>query len=158
MRFDRHPHRVEPYQWTPKKLALAASKPERQRRKEQKRLPLLAELIPAAPVFDLQAEQAARDAAHVRSIQATRNLEAKHWRQGRAMYFATDEPTRARIRADWMAWRGPARPGYFIYLVEVATGVYEARAQIARQKYADLHKRIAAELEAQASAQGALPL
>ena len=120
MRFDRHPHRVEPYRWTPRKLALAASRPERQRRKEQERLPLLAELLPPAPVFDAQTERRARDAAHERSIQTMHDLEAKHWRHGRAMYFAADEPTRARIREKWLAWRGPATPGYFIYVVEVA--------------------------------------
>ena len=57
MRFDRHPHRVEPYRWTARKLARAASKPERQRRKEH---------------------------------QTMRDLMAKHWRHGRALYFAAD--------------------------------------------------------------------
>lgn len=158
MRFDRHPHRVEPYQWTARKLALAASKPERQRRKEQERLPLLADLVPAAPAFDLEAEQRARDAAHVRSIQTMRDLEAKHWRRGRALYFSADLATRERIRARWLAWRGPAKPGYFIYVVEVETGEYEARAERMRRRNAELRRTILVQLEAEAAAQGTLCL
>ncbi|HEP8974325.1 TPA: hypothetical protein VDU83_006754 [Pseudomonas aeruginosa] len=158
MRFDKHPHRVEPYRWTPRKLAMAASKPERQRRKEQERLPLLADQIPPAPAFDLEAEQAAREAAHVRSIQTMRDIDAKHWRHGRALYFAADEATRARIRADWMAWKGPAKPGYFIYVVEVATGAYEARMREGRERDRALRRRIAEELAAEAAAQGRLCL
>lgn len=158
MRFDRHPHRVEPYRWTARKLALAASKPERQRRKEQDRLPLLAEFVPPAPAFDLEAEQRARDAANARSIQTMRDLDAKHWRHGRAIYFQADAPTRERIRAKWLAWRGPATPGYFIYVAEVETGQYEARAQRARDRNAELRRAIYAQLEAEANAQGALDL
>jgi len=156
MRFDRHAHRVEPYRWTARKLALAASKPERQRRKEQERLPLLATLQPPAPAFDLEAEQRARDVGHARSIQTMRDLEAKHWRKGRSLYFAADPATRKRIRANWLAWTGPARPGYFIYVVEVATGAYEARAQFLRLKYAELRRSVAAQLDAELSAQGRL--
>lgn len=158
MRFDRHPHRLEPYRWTARKLALAASRPERQRRKEQERLPLLASLQPPAPApaFDLEAEQRARDAAHARSIQTMRDLQAKHWRHGRALYFAADPATRARIQANWLAWTGPAKPGYFIYVVEVATGAYEARAQRMREKYAALRRTIATQLDAELAAQGRL--
>ncbi len=65
MRFDRNPHRVAPYLWTAGKLALAASKSERQRRREQRRLPLLADLVLPAPAFDLEAEQRARRRALV---------------------------------------------------------------------------------------------
>lgn len=158
MRFDRHPHRVEPYRWTARKLALAASKPERQRRKEQERLPLLAELMPPAPAFDLEAEQRARDAAHIRSIQTMRDLDAKHWRHGRRIYFAADVATRERIRAKWLAWRGPATPGYFIYVAEVETGEYEARAQLARERNAELRRAIHVQLEAEANAQASLSL
>lgn len=158
MRFDRHPHRVEPYRWTARKLALAASKPERQRRREQERLPLLAELVPPAPAFDLEAELRARDAAHVRSIQTMRDLDAKHWRHGRTLYFAADIATRERIRANWLAWKGPATPGYFIYVVEVATGEYEARADRARERNAALRRTIYAQLNAEANAQASLSL
>lgn len=158
VRFDRHPHRVEPYRWTPRKLALAASRPERQRRKEQQRLPLLAELVPPAPVFDAAAEQRARNAAHVRSIQTMRDMDAKHWRKGRALYFAADEPTRQRIRDKWLAWRGPAKPGYFIYAVEVETGEYEARAQRARARDAEMRFTIWAQVAAETDAQGRLCL
>ena len=35
-------------------------------RLDQERLPLLADLVPPAPTFDVEAEQRARDAAHVR--------------------------------------------------------------------------------------------
>lgn len=158
MRFDRHPHRVEPYRWTARKLALAASRPERQRRKEQQRLPLLANLVPAAPAFDLEAERRARDAAHARSIQSMRDLAARHWRRGRCLYFAADQAIRERIRADWLAWRGPATPGYFIYVVEVATGAYEARLQRLREQDAGLRRRIAEQFAAEMALQTPLDL
>lgn len=158
MRFDRHPHRVEPYHWTARKIALAAGKPERQRRKEQERLPLLAELVPPAPAFDFAAERHKRDAAHCRSIQTMRNLEARHWRRGRALYFSADLATRERIRAKWLQWVGPAKPGYFIYVVEVETGEYEARARLICQQDAELRQRIYAQLAAEAAAQASLNL
>lgn len=93
---------------------------------------------------------------HARSIQTMRDLQAKHWRKGRSLYFAADPVTRQRIRTNWLAWTGPARPGYFIYVVEVATGAYEARAQFLRQKYAELRGSIAAQLDAELAAQGRL--
>lgn len=158
MRFDRHPHRVEPYRWTARKIALAASRPERQRRKEQERLPLLADLVPPAPAFDLEAERRARDASNIQSIQTMRDLDARHWRKGRSIYFAADAATRERIRAKWLAWRGPATPGYFIYVAEVETGEYEARAQLARERNAELRRAIRAQLDAEAGAQASLSL
>lgn len=158
MRFDRHAHRVVAYEWTPRKLALAASKPERQRKKEQDRLPLLADLIEPAQAFNLEAEKAARDAAHAKSIQAMRDLDAKHWRRGRALYFAADLATRERIKAKWLDWKGPAKPGYFIYVVEVETGAYEARSAAARERDAQALREILEKMMAEESAQGKLCL
>lgn len=158
MRFDRHPHRVAPYEWTPRKLALAASKSERQRKKEQDRLPLLADFIEPAPAFDLEAEKAARDIAHAKSIQAMRDIDAKHWRRGRALYFAADLATRERIKAKWLEWKGPAKPGYFIYVVEVETGAYQARAEAARERDANLRRGILEQVRIEQLAQGKLCL
>ena len=65
---------------------------------------------------------------------------------------------RERIRAKWLAWRGPATPGYFIYVAEVETGEYEARAQLSRERNAELRRTIHAQLAAEANAQASLSL
>lgn len=132
MRFDRYPCRLSPFAWTPRKLAMASSKAERERAREQARLPLLADQVPPAPRFDLAAETAARQIQHDRSLQSQRDFTARVWRAARRDYFNAGAEVRSEIRSQWLAWRGPATCLYFRYVVDVATGVQQQRVEASR--------------------------
>lgn len=132
MRFDRYPCRPGAFAWTPRKLAMASSKAERERAHEQARLPLLADLLPPAPRFDLAAETAARQIQHDKSLQSQRDFTARVWRAARRDYFNASAEVRCEIRSQWQAWRGPATCLYFRYVVDVATGVQQQRVEASR--------------------------
>lgn len=155
MRFERRP-KAEGYVWTRRKLRAYLKRDERRRKKLDQDYPLLgAELLAgeALPV-EPDLERAARDAANRASDQRLRDLDARHWRHGRAMYFACDPVTRAAIRRAWKAWRGPAKATMLIYVVEQHNGVSEAR----RKRYAAEQAAFVAKIRDAEDMQGNLNL
>lgn len=153
MRFHPLP-RYEALNWTPRKQALAASRPARELAKARAALPLLADQLPEPAPVDLDALAARRQALLAASEARMRAMTARHWRAARRDYFAATEVQRAAIRAAWAAWRGPLTALYFRYVVDVHTGVVEARSQAFRRREAE---RRAAAAEAVAR-QGVLQL
>lgn len=132
MRFDRREKPPE-FKWTARKLALFRSRAARRKAKLEKDYPLFADQIPLPPAISEADEAARRQAASVRTEQRYRDLMAAHWRHGRRQYFACDVDLRGQIRQAWVTWRGPATPGYFIYVVEQHNGKAAERTRNAAQ-------------------------
>ncbi|AKM45364.1 hypothetical protein NL30_36620 [Burkholderia contaminans] len=128
MRFDRTV-RYEAYVWTPRKEQAFLNRHKRVARKLERDCPLFADQLAPAPETDVEAEKALRIARARNSEQRMRDHDASVWRKGRASYFACDPEIRARIMAEWRAWRGPAKPFYFIYVVEKHNGVADERTR-----------------------------
>lgn len=152
MRFDRLP-RYEPLTWTPRKQALALSRPARELAKARQALPLLADQLEEGPAVCLDEVADSRQRFLDQAERRMRDLLAQHWRKARAAYFASSSVQRDAIRRAWSAWRGPLRPLYLLYLVEQETGAAEARNKALRARD---EARLAAAIE-QLSRQGALP-
>jgi uncharacterized protein YbdZ (MbtH family) len=133
MRFDRR-EKPPQFSWTARKLALFRSRAARRKAKLDKDYPLFADQIPIPPALSEADEAARRQADLIRTEQRWRDLMAAHWRHGRRQYFACDVDLREQIRQAWVAWRGPATPGYFIYVVEQHNGKAAERARIAAQE------------------------
>ncbi|AOJ10056.1 hypothetical protein [Burkholderia mayonis] len=148
MRFDRKV-RYEDYVWTRRKELAFLNRHKRVAQKLERDYPLFADQIAPAPETDVDAEKARRMERARADEQVMRDLDACHWRTGRALYFACDPETRARIMAEWRSWRGPAKPTYFIYVVEKHNGVGEERRRRIREEDAALRARIAQALNAQ---------
>lgn len=146
MRFDKS-RKAEPFVWTPRKAAMALSKPAREQARLQATHPLLAGILPVRSAeVDLAREAEQRQASWARTEATMRALDARCWRAARRDYFAAPEDQRARIRGAWLQWRGPATPLYFRYLVDVHTGERAKRDAAARARDAELLARIRARL------------
>lgn len=148
MRFDRKV-RYEEYVWTRRKELAFLNRHKRVAQKLQRDYPLFADQIAPAPKTDVDSEKARRMKRAREGEQAMRDLDARHWRAGRASYFECDPETRARIMAEWRGWRGPAKPTYFIYVVEKHNGVGEERQRRIREDAAALRARLAPILHSQ---------
>jgi hypothetical protein len=66
-------------------------------------------------------------------------------------YFACSVEVRAMVTDAWRRWRGPAQPGYFVYVLERHNGVAEQKARQRDAERAELHARIKRDLSAQAA-------
>ena len=121
MLFQRCP-RFEKITFTDRKKAAA----ERRQRKQLMRYPLIADQLPSEPV-DFEKEEERRNTQARVAEHRMRDLFAKHWRHGRAQFFAASPATRGVIREAWKGWAGPRTPTSFIYVVEAANGVAAAR-------------------------------
>lgn len=145
MKFKRM-ERFERATWTKRKLALATSKPERVSQKLHNDYPLIADQLPVPKAFDADAElarrQALQDSAQVRQ----RAHEARCWRAARGNFFRATPEQQEAIRSAWRAWRGPLTAFYFGYVVDVATGEYEARCKSARDRERELTLAIRAQV------------
>jgi hypothetical protein len=143
MRFDRRP-RLEGIEWTARKEAAFLSRHECVAKRLQRDIPLFADQHQPEPATqsDVEAERERRQRAAYASGKTMRDLDAKHWRQGRAAYFACAPEMRAAIREKWRAWRGPANAGCFIYVVEQINGDAERRWQQHLQRRRALIERI----------------
>jgi len=148
MKFDRTP-RYGDFEWTARKLAAAQTRGQRRLQSEAKRVPLLADQLAQPKSFDADAERAARNADSHRAEKNIRDLDAKHWRHGRAMYQRATPEQQAAIRAAWLAWTGPRRPGYYIYVVELHTGVQEQRSLKFKAEERAMKQRIWHQITAQ---------
>jgi len=129
MRFTRR-ERYQPIDFNQRRQAAFARKQQR----EQARYPLFGEHIQAEQ-HDATEEITRRQRRADRLERTMRELDARHWRHGRRMYFAQPETVRAVIRARWEAWVGPTSPTYYIYVVESVTGEGERRSAAARAAY-----------------------
>ncbi|THJ46736.1 hypothetical protein E9536_39520 [Burkholderia sp. LS-044] len=148
MRFDRKV-RYEDYVWTRRKELAFLNRHKRVAKKLERDCPLFADQLAPAPETDVDAEKARRVKQAREDEQVMRDLDARHWRAGRASYFACDPETRARIMAEWRGWRGPAKPTYFIYVVEKHNGMGEERRRRNREENAALRARLAPLLNSQ---------
>lgn len=153
MRFHPLP-RYEGFNWTPRKQALAASRPARELAKARAALPLLVDQLPEPAPVDLDALAARRQTLLAAADARMRALTARYWREARRDYFAATQAQRAAIHAAWAAWRGPLTALYFRYVVDLHTGVVEARSQAFRLREGE-RRAVAAESVAR---QGVLQL
>jgi hypothetical protein len=150
MRFDRRP-RVEGLTWTARKEAAYLRRHKRAQEKIDRAYPLFVHQFVPAPVNDVDAEKERRERMALAGDQRMRNLEAKHWSEGRAAYFACEPSVRGQIISEWTRWRGPARAGYFIYVVEKHSGAAEERERQYRDRVAKLRAQIEKQLDTECS-------
>jgi len=148
MRFDRTV-RYEDYIWTRRKELAFLNRHKRVAQKLERDYPLFADQLAPAPETDVDAEKALRVDRARKSERRMRDLDASQWRAGRASYFACDPQTRVRLMAEWRAWAGPAKPQYFIYVVEKHNGVGDERTRRMRERDAELREQLLPVLEAQ---------
>ena len=128
MRFTRYA-RSEPFTWTPKKLSAAKSKPARQAVKLEQQYPLLAAVLEAPAAFDLNVETERRMHGISGHEQNLRDFHARVWRESRRDYFAAMQTQRCEIRKAWAGWSGPTASTYYRYMVDLHTGVMDARSK-----------------------------
>jgi hypothetical protein len=153
MRFERRP-RAEGYTWTSRKEAAYLQRHKRVAKRIERDIPLFADQYAPEPETDIDAEKARREKMAINGDQSMRDLEARHWRKGRAAYFACSPEIRARISAEWNRWTGPLRGSYFIYVLEKHTGEAERR-----RLYFENERRVLVDrLHQELNAQTALPL
>ncbi|WP_175657508.1 hypothetical protein [Burkholderia ambifaria] len=141
MRFDRTV-RYGDYVWTRRKEQAFLNRHKRVAQKLERECPLFADQLAPAPETDVDAEKALRIDTARQSEQLMRDLDARQWRAGRASYFACEPEIRAQIMAEWRAWRGPATPLYFIYVVEKHNGVGEERTRRMRERDAEIREEV----------------
>ncbi|MFM0386902.1 hypothetical protein [Paraburkholderia dipogonis] len=110
MRFDRR-LRFEPLTWTARKEVAYLGRHKRAQAKIDREYPLFAHQFVPEPLNDVEVEKERRERMALAGEQRMRDLEAKHWREGRAAYFACEPAVRQQIIAEWTGWRGPARAG-----------------------------------------------
>lgn len=148
MRFDRR-RRLTGSTWTKRKEAAYLQRHKRVALRIERDVPLFADQYEPQPDTDVEAEKARRDRRATEGEQTMRNLDAKHWRKGRAAYFACEPEMRARITEEWNRWRGPLRATYFIYIVEKHNGEAERRRQYYDEQHRKLLERILPDLNSQ---------
>lgn len=153
MRFTRYA-RYEDFDWTPRKLAMARSKPDRQQKKVEERFPLLASILPPPAAFDEEAERARRRERLRKTEIDQRARLARLWRACRRDFFAASEEQKDLIRQAWATWAGPTTGLYYRYVVDLHTGIVDARSAAFRQQ----EQQRLNDLLQRARAQGSLDL
>lgn len=148
MRFDRTP-KVEGLRWTPRMQALHLSRQNRARDRIERAYPLFSDQIEVALALSVDEERERRERLLYQSEQRMRDLYAQQWRRLRREYFACTPDVRARIMEAWKAWRGPARPVCFAYVIEQHNGVGEEKSRRYREREAAMIARIDAARAAQ---------
>ena len=113
---------------------------ERRQRTQAMRYPLIADQLPSGPV-DFAAEEERRNTQARAAEQRMRDLFAKHWKHGRAQFSVTSPEVREVIRKAWRAWTGPRTPTNYIYVVEEANGVADARRAVINARDSERHKK-----------------
>lgn len=150
MRFTRYA-RYEDFDWTPRKLAMARSKPQRLQKKVEEQFPLLAALLPPPPSFDEEGELTRRRERNRKTEIDQRARLARLWRDCRRDFFAATEEQKELIRKAWAEWRGPTTASYLRYVVDLHTGVHEARSVLFRQREERSRIELLKRLRAQAT-------
>ncbi|MGF6960629.1 hypothetical protein QFZ97_006741 [Paraburkholderia youngii] len=141
MRFDRTP-KVEGLRWTSRMQALHLSRQDRAREKIERAYPLFSDQIEVPQAVSVDEERERRERLLYQSEQRMRDLYAQQWRRLRREYFACTPDVRARIMEAWKAWRGPANPVCFAYVIEQYNGVGEEKSRRHREREAAMITRI----------------
>lgn len=150
MRFERR-RRSEGYEWTARKESAYLNRHKRVAKRIERDIPLFADQYAPIPETDIDAEKTRREKMSRDSEQTMRDLDAKHWRHGRASYFACSPEVRALINAEWNVWRGPLRAGYYIYIVEKHSGEAERRRVECEKRSLEIRNRVLKDIDAQIS-------
>ncbi|OLL27205.1 hypothetical protein BTH42_34140 [Burkholderia sp. SRS-W-2-2016] len=148
MRFDRTP-KVEGLRWTSRMQALHLSRQDRARQKIERAYPLFSDQIETPQALSVDEERQRRERLLYQSEHRMRDLYAQQWRRLRREYFACTPDMHARIMEAWKAWRGPARPVCFAYVIEQHNGVGEEKSWRYREQEAAMVARIDAARAAQ---------
>ncbi len=143
--------RPEQFTWTARKLAAAKSKPDRKALQQDQQYPLLVGLLPTPAPFDQQAETERRRLVDLKQISTMRDFHAGVWKAARRDFFAADHDQKHAIRTAWRDWTGPRTSTYFRYLVDLHTGVMEARSIAFRAREREQRAIVVAVIRAQAS-------
>lgn len=141
-RFGRH----HPVDFNARRQAAFARKQQR----ERDRYPLFAEHV-AAEQHSAQEELTRRQRRSDRLEATTRSMQARLWRQKRAVYFSLSAELRAEVRAKWLAWTGPTTAFYFAYIVDNASGEAARRAEVSRAHSLEIRRRVLASMPEQAA-------
>lgn len=122
MIFKRRPKYPE-LQFSDRQIKAIQKRPERQAKRMRERLPLFADQI-EVDAIDVDAEIDRRKLLAANSEQIFRNADAKNWREGRAEFFAAPLQIQIKVAIHWAFWcqtQCPAKPTYFIYVVQLYT-------------------------------------
>jgi len=139
-RFGRH----NPINFNTRRQAAFARKQQR----ERDRYPLFADHV-AAEQHSPDEELARRQRRADRLDTTLRGLDARVWREKRAIYFSLTADQRAEIRARWLAWTGPTTALYFAYIVDNVSGEAERRSEASRAHALAIRRRVLATLPEQ---------
>lgn len=148
MKFQRIP-KYGQLEVTARKLRMIENKPKRERKALAAKMPLFAELLPQATQVDVQAVLQQRQQHADAAEQRHRSLYARVWRESRRDFFYANAETQEAIRDAWKHWTGPRTCLYFRYVVDLHTGVMEARSLRFQQELAEVRAQRQAEREAQ---------
>lgn len=141
-RFGRH----HPIDFNTRRQAAFARKQQR----ERDRYPLFTEHV-AAEQHSAQEELTRRQLRSDRLEATTRSMQARLWRQKRAVYFSLSAELRAEVRAKWLAWTGPTTAFYFAYIIDNASGEAARRAEVSRAHSLEIRRRVLAGMPEQAA-------
>ncbi len=139
-RFGRH----QPINFNARRQAAFARKQQR----ERDRYPLFADHV-ANEQHTAAVELTRRQHRSDRLEATTRSMQARLWREKRAVYFSLSTEQRAEIRAKWLAWPGPTTAFYFAYIVDNASGEAARRAEASRAHTLEIRRRVLANLPEQ---------
>ena len=117
----------------------------RRQARELERYPLLAEQI-AETQIGLEETEAKRNVQAEASEQRRRDFEARVWKAARRNFFASEEATKAAIRAMWSSWSGQKSCTYFSYVVDVCTGEFERRSLAAKELQLTIRRKVRADM------------
>jgi hypothetical protein len=150
MRFDRYP-RYEGYRWTSRMETLHVRRQDRAVEKIAQAYPLFADQIAAPQALSVDEEKARRERMYERSEQRMRDLVAGQWRRLRREFFACPVEVRERTMSEWKAWRGPANPVCFAYVLEKHNGAGAEKSRRFREQEVAMLARIDSAWGAQTS-------
>jgi hypothetical protein len=148
MRFDRR-RRYDGYNWSARKETAYLQRHRREAKRIERDIPLFADQYAPQPTNDVDDEKARRERMAAESDRTMRDLSAKQLCCAYAQHFACSAEVRATVTDAWRRWRGPAEPGYFVYVLEQHNGVGEQKASRRDAERAALHARIERDLSAQ---------
>lgn len=157
MIFKRRPKYLE-LQLSDRQIKSLQQRPERQAKRLRERLPLFADQIEAEAI-DVDAEIIRRKLLTAESEQYMRDQAAKSWCKGRAEFFAAPLHIQIKVAIHWAFWcqtHCPAKPTYFIYVVQLYTRPWRAADQrnpkvAARQAWIDALKHTRKHTQAKAA-------
>lgn len=143
MKFQKRPA-FEYRGFTQRKQAAFANRPERQRRSLEAKIPLFADQVDTSNKLSIEQEEELRLQRALNLNQSMRDLDAKHWRGARRMYFALTSELRAQVMQRWNAFTGPRTSTMLNYMVRQANGEYDRIHQRQREESRKMREQIRA--------------